>query len=186
MLLSESDVRSGIFPGRRLPVHAYHDPNDRLRRRRNQWQRFTLGDIETVTVTPEVQLAPDTITPTFDAGSLVSFTPDIPAPVGVPTIPMTGTTAPSTDWMGDFLKLAQIAGATTVGVISAQHGLPPGVTSGISPGAPIGRLPVGASPYGSFGTQPDMLSSLFGGSSMTTMLLLSGLGLLGVLALTRK
>lgn len=185
MLLSASDVRAGILPGRRLPVHPYHDAAERLRRRRNHWRRFNLGQIETVTVTPPVSLAPDTITPTFDPGALVSTVPDIAAPVGVPLVAMTGTTAP-TDWTGDFLKLAQIAGATTVGVIQAQHGLVPGVTGGIGVGPAVaGRLPGGLYPGTS---QGNLLTSLLGGGgmSLTTMLLLSGVGLVAFLALARK
>lgn len=219
MLLSESEMKSGILPGPRLPPMPglVRDPRARALRKLNHWRRFQLGDIETVTVTPPIDIStglpsttytpppplPDFITPTVPdiAPPVIDILP--PAAIVAPSLPSPPVSvAPSTDWFGDLTKLAQVAGQTAVGIIAAQHGLPPGVTGGgISPGpgvvpgmsaAQLAALtPAQRAQYAAMypGTSPsggDMLSSLLGGSSMTTMLLISGLGLVAVLMLARK
>jgi hypothetical protein len=204
MFLSAADVRAGIVPGPRLPVLPYHDPDDVFRKRANHWRRFTLGDIADVTVTPEASLidavtvtpeinvsAPDTILPTFDASQLQPIDSILP-PVGAPTPVQVGTTAPSVDstqtYLNDFTALAKVAGATLVGVTAAEHGLPPGVTSGITAGTPFGRLTTAGTTYAPFTSSANPLSALLGvgGMSPTTLILLSGVSLVALLAFMRK
>lgn len=129
--------------------------------------------------------------------------PSQPAPVAS-SVP--GTSG-STDYFGDFLKLASVAGQTFVGYAAAQHGYVPGVTGGgIGPGAPVGgqltpaqyamltptqRAQYAAMYPGSIpGSSPDILSQLFGASgsssSMLTWVLLGGAALTLVLVMKKN
>ena len=147
--------------------------------------------------------APDIPPPSF---TISDHPPATPVAATTPT-PSTPGSSGSTDYFGDFLKLASVAGQTFVGYAAAQHGYVPGVTGGgIGPGVPVGgqltpaqyamltptqRAQYAAMYPGSIpGSSPDILSQLFGASgsssSMMTWLLLGGAALTLVLVMKKN
>jgi hypothetical protein len=172
--------------------------------------------LQPVAITPQVQdpyagfltpTAPDIQPPSFTISDQPSGAP-VAASATPPSQQAPGTSG-STDYFGDFLKLASVAGQTFVGYSAAQHGYVPGATGGIMPGVPISGVggsltpaqyamltPTQRAQYAAMypgttpGSSPDLLSQLFGasgagGSSMMTILLLGGAALSLVLILKK-
>lgn len=168
-----------------------------------------------VTVTPSIldtnptPTLPAFATPTAPNVPAPSFDVQQQAPAN-PTQPAAAVSAPgsSTDWAGDLVKLATVAGQTFVGITAAQRGLqPPGVT-GIMPGPGVGAGPLTAAqlalmtpaqraqyatmyPGTGAASPTDFLSTLLGtgsgtGPSLTEIMLLGGVGLLAFMMISKS
>ncbi len=180
-------------PGQFQPLGAWYDPTT--------WFDSTPAPtIEPVTVTPPVDLypiEPVTVTPEVTLPPPVAMTaPAIQSPANV--VPTTATPGTSDWFSSDVLPLLTIAGSTLIGFTQATHGLPigGGIAAGPYPGgvaspAQLAMMtPAQRAQYlaqqSSF-SSPSLMSSLFGGSSSTMMILsVAGLALMAVMVLKKE